>query len=149
RDRHKHGRHARHHHLRPRRRQQLGSADNHEQVPRGVRGESEADVRAGADDGGGGGEGGGWSEMTAEMAILNREAVALAADSAVTVSSHRGQKIWNTANKLFALSKFEPVGIMVYGHADLCGVPWETIIKCYREERYNQSFKTLPEYVDD
>lgn len=87
--------------------------------------------------------------MTAEIAILNREAVALAADSAVTVRSSRGHKIWNTANKLFPLSKFEPVGVMVYGNASFCGVPWETIIKWYRQDRHDTKFKTLPEYAAD
>lgn len=37
--------------------------------------------------------------MTAEVAILNREAVAIAADSAVTIGG-LGSKIYNTANKL-------------------------------------------------
>jgi hypothetical protein len=47
--------------------------------------------------------------MTAEIAIV---AVALAADSAVTLRDPNNSKICNTANKLFMLSKFEPVGIM-------------------------------------
>ncbi|MDC5005524.1 hypothetical protein OFM98_16290, partial [Acinetobacter baumannii] len=63
--------------------------------------------------------------MTAEVAIINSNGVALAADSAVTV---RGKKIFNSALKLFSLSKTEPVGIMVYGTAELLAVPWETLI---------------------
>lgn len=66
--------------------------------------------------------------MTAEVAILNREAVAIAADSAVTIGGP-GSKIYNTANKLFALSTVEPVAVMIYG-ADAFGtIPWETIVK--------------------
>lgn len=42
--------------------------------------------------------------MTAEVAILNREAVVIAADSAVTLGSPVG-KVYNSANKLFALSR--------------------------------------------
>jgi hypothetical protein len=53
--------------------------------------------------------------MTAEVAVLNKYGVALAADSAVTVDHwHQGKvttKIYNSANKVFTLSKFEPVGI--------------------------------------
>ena len=30
------------------------------------------------------------------------------------------------ANKLFALSKYHPVGVMVYNNAELMDVPWET-----------------------
>ena len=44
---------------------------------------------------------------------------------------YRGTKIYRT-NKLFALSKYQPVAIMLYGSADFLDVPWETIIKSYR-----------------
>jgi len=67
--------------------------------------------------------------MTAEIAIMNKEAIALAADSAVTMRQEKGQKIFTSANKLFALSKYYPIGIMIYGSASFMSVPWETIIK--------------------
>jgi hypothetical protein len=87
--------------------------------------------------------------MTAEIAILNKAAVALAADSAVSiVTSGRETKIYNT-NKLFMLSKYRPVGMMVYGSAELMGIPWETIIKSYRKDALKETtFKTLREYSD-
>ena len=81
--------------------------------------------------------------MTAEVALLNKHAVALAADSAVTVSGARGNKIYNAANKVFALSKCHPVGAMVYGDAEYMGVPWETIVKVYRHKLGDRSFPTL------
>jgi len=84
--------------------------------------------------------------MTAEVAIINSTGVALAADSAVTIGN---QKIYNSALKLFALSKTEPVGIMVYGNASLMNVPWETIIKIYRKSIGSKSFKTLDLYSED
>jgi hypothetical protein len=71
--------------------------------------------------------------MTAEIAIMNREAIAIAADSAVTLSEEAGNKIFTSANKIFSLSKYHPVGIMIYGTANFMGVPWETIIKSYRK----------------
>lgn len=72
--------------------------------------------------------------MTAEVAILNREAVAIAADSAVTITRPGGRKIYNTANKLFALSTVEPVAVMIYNKPSLVDIPWETVIKeCRRE----------------
>jgi hypothetical protein len=86
--------------------------------------------------------------MTAEISILNKSAVALAADSAVTIVTSRGAKIYNT-NKLFMLSKYHPVGLMVYGNAELMGVPWETIIKTYRKELGDKPFKKLQEYSAD
>lgn len=89
--------------------------------------------------------------MTAEIAILNKSAVALAADSAVTVGS-RGtgpQKVFESANKLFALSKYHPVGLMIYGQAGFMEVDWETIVKIYRDERGDQPFDTLHDNADD
>lgn len=85
--------------------------------------------------------------MTAEIAIMNKAGVALAADSAVSIATSSGNtKVYN-ANKLFMLSKFQPVGAMVYGSADLMNVPWETIIKVYRQvELGNTAHKTLREY---
>ena len=68
--------------------------------------------------------------MTAEVALLNKTAVALAADSAMTVLGTG--KIY-PANKLFALTRHHPVGVMIYNNAELMGVPWETIIKMYRQ----------------
>lgn len=75
--------------------------------------------------------------MTAEVAILNKSAVALAADSAVTLSSSvpglgTRTKVYNTASKLFSLSTSEPIGIMVWQSSEFMGVPWESIIKVYR-----------------
>ncbi len=80
--------------------------------------------------------------MTAEIAILNKSAVALAADSAVTITTSQGQKIYNT-NKLFMLSKYHPVGIMIYSNAELMRVPWETIIKVYRTHLGDTPYSTL------
>jgi hypothetical protein len=88
--------------------------------------------------------------MTAEIALLNRSAVALAADSAVTIGGgERSPKIFNTVNKLFTLSKFHPVGIMVYGSAQILSVPWETIIKTYRKRLGRRSFAHLEDYAAD
>jgi len=87
--------------------------------------------------------------MTAEIAIMNKEAIALAADSAVTMDQEKGQKIFTSANKLFALSKYHPVGIMVYGNANLMDVPWESIIKIYRKNLGEKKFDTLKEYADN
>ena len=86
--------------------------------------------------------------MTAEIVIINKNAVALAADSAVTIKNPQTQKVYNTANKLFMLSKYHPVGVMVYGTANFMGVPWETVIKIYRDELSTNSCGHLVEYAD-
>jgi len=85
--------------------------------------------------------------MTAEIAIMNTEAIALAADSAVTIDTGFGGKIYNTVNKLFALSKSVPVGVMIYGRADIMGVPWESIIKAHRAKIGSKRFGTVKEYA--
>lgn len=84
--------------------------------------------------------------MTAEVAILNKRAVALAADSAMSIGN--GGKTYNSSNKVFALSKVRPVGIMVYSAAEFMGVPWETIVKVYRASTEGeQPHKTLEGYA--
>lgn len=80
--------------------------------------------------------------MTAEVAVMNKAAVALAADSAAT-GRH---KIYNSVNKLFQLSEHRPVGIMIFGSAEIMGVPWETVIKVYRMHLGARSESTLEEY---
>lgn len=87
--------------------------------------------------------------MTAEIAIMNKEAIALAADSAVTMGQEGGEKIFPSANKLFALSKYHPVGIMVYGNAALMEVPWEVVIKIYRQKLGRKQFGTVDEFADN
>lgn len=91
--------------------------------------------------------------MTTEVAVLNKFGVALAADSAVTVETYVNdkaqRKVHNTANKLFTLSKFEPVGIMLYNSVTLGGVPWETWIKVYRKRLFKTRFDRLEQYADD
>lgn len=79
---------------------------------------------------------------------MNRYGVALAADSAVSIGGPDQPKIYNTVNKLFSLSKRAPVGTMIYGNALLTGVPWETVIKSFRQQLGSKTFETLSEYAD-
>lgn len=85
--------------------------------------------------------------MTAEVGVMNRLGVALAADSAVTIGPSAG-KIYTSANKLFQLTKKDPIGIMVYGNSNFLRVPWETIIKEYRVH-LGKNFPQLEDYVKD
>ncbi|MHA1838979.1 MAG: hypothetical protein ACTSYO_03330 [Candidatus Ranarchaeia archaeon] len=83
--------------------------------------------------------------MTFEVAILNKNAIALAADSKVTVGE---AKTFASANKIFTLSKYTPVGIMIYGSATLLSTPWELLIKLFRKELGNTSLNTIKDYGD-
>ena len=85
--------------------------------------------------------------MTAEIVIMNKLAIAMAADSALTIGP--GDKIFTSSNKLFMLSKYHPVGIMIYGNPELIDVPWETIIKIFRKERKKQSCNDIVNYMDE
>jgi hypothetical protein len=87
--------------------------------------------------------------VTTEVAVMNQSGVALAADSAVALQRDRGPKIFSSADKIFALSIYEPVGIMVYGAATILQVPWETIIKVYRRQLGARAFPELEGYAAD
>lgn len=87
--------------------------------------------------------------MTAVIGILNKHGITMASDSAVTVTGGNQKKIYNTANKLFTLSKHHPVGIMLYNSSTFMSTPWEIIIKLYRKELKDNCFDTIEEYRDD
>jgi 3-methyladenine DNA glycosylase AlkC len=73
-------------------------------------------------------------KMTAEIAILNKSAIALATDSVVTISSgDHHDKTYDTADKLFELSCSEPIGIMVYNGMTFMDMPLPPLIKEFRE----------------
>lgn len=73
--------------------------------------------------------------MTAEIAVLNKTAVALAADSAMTISAgHKQEKIFDTADKLFELSLSDPIGIMIYNGMTFMGIPLPVVIKEFRAQ---------------
>ena len=86
--------------------------------------------------------------MTAEIVIMNKSSVALAADSAVTVSSPAGTKVYNSANKLFMLTKADPVAVMIYGSAHYLGMPWETIVKEFRASSEAKTYDHLEDYAN-
>ena len=87
--------------------------------------------------------------MSAVIGILNKHSIALASDSAVTISGGGSRKILNTANKIFTLSKYHPVGVMIYNSAEFMGTPWEIIIKMYRKQLGEKSFNKVDDYRRD
>lgn len=73
--------------------------------------------------------------MTAEVIIMNKNGVAMAADSAATLVNFFGRgKVYNSANKLFRLSKISSIGILVYENSSINNIPWELIIKKFRSK---------------
>lgn len=87
--------------------------------------------------------------MTALVSVMNKHAVVIAADSAITVTTPYGHKVINSANKVFALSKYHPVGIMFCGNANFMSTPIEVIVKLYRKQLKDRCFATISEYLSD
>lgn len=79
--------------------------------------------------------------MTSELLIMTSSAVALAADSAVTVDN---RKTYNGVNKLFMLSNNPPMGIMTYNLASFLNIPLETLIKEFRYK--SVAFSAIDEF---
>jgi hypothetical protein len=73
--------------------------------------------------------------MTAEIALLNRRALAFAADSAVTIGDGTTEKIYNSAEKIFELSRKSPIGLMLYNSLEFVGVPLDILARKFRSER--------------
>jgi len=86
--------------------------------------------------------------MTCEIVVANRLGLALAADSAVTFSSQKGNTYASGANKIFQLATSAPVAVMIYNGATLHGMPWEVILKAFRRSLGNRSCSKLSEYRD-
>jgi hypothetical protein len=89
--------------------------------------------------------------MTAEIVIMNKEAVALAADSAVSLvigPSDSPQKIFTSANKIFGLSDNHAVSLMIYNNASFLGIPWEPVLTRFEESLGPVPLPTLAEYAD-
>jgi hypothetical protein len=83
--------------------------------------------------------------MTAEIAILNRVAATLAADSAMTVTGRSEQKVYNSIDKIFELSGYDPIGMMIYNTLDFMGVPLDVLI---REFRTSKRCTSVPDISD-
>ena len=86
--------------------------------------------------------------MTTEIAVLNRLGVALATDSAVTISGASRTKIFNSADKLFELSCDHPVAIMINGNMDFFGVPWEILVKDFREAKGKTPLNAIEDWAN-
>jgi len=87
--------------------------------------------------------------MTSEIAVMNQRAVALAADSAVTLIDGGNIVIRNDQQKLFNLAEGQPVGLMFFGVADIMGHPWDHLIDHYRKKMHPRAQAHLGDYARD
>lgn len=96
--------------------------------------------------------------MTSEIAVMNQRAVALAADSAVTLIDGRTVVVRNEQRKLYQLAEGRPVGVMFFGMADVMGHPWDQLIGHFQKTRpaevsrlddYAAAFTGMLDHLDD
>jgi len=84
--------------------------------------------------------------MTSEIIIANRHAVAMATDSAITMSVGGEEKVSGPARKLFSINGSHNLGMMFYGNANLMGIPWKVIIGEFKNFLDDKPFDELGEY---
>lgn len=87
--------------------------------------------------------------MTSEVLLMNRGAVAMAADSAVTIMGEHGTTIYQSVDKVFPLVDDAPIGVMIYNHAEIMGTPWESVLSLYRKDATGRKFDTVEAYATD
>lgn len=87
--------------------------------------------------------------MTAEIAVLNKLAVTLAADSAVTIGTGGAQKVYNSADKIFEITNHDAIGLMVYNNPEVQGIPIEVIAKRYRDKECVKRSPTVFAFAEE
>ena len=88
--------------------------------------------------------------MTAEIVIMNKEAVALAADSAVSLvtgPADSPQKVFTSASKIFGLPGGHTVSLMIYNNASFLGIPWEPLLARFSESLGDEPLPALEDYA--
>jgi len=86
--------------------------------------------------------------MTSEVLILNKRAVVIGADSAVTTSGGDDHPRYSkTANKIFEISRMGTVAAAIYGSASLDHVPWEIALKLFRKQLEANTFDRVQDYA--
>ena len=81
--------------------------------------------------------------MTSEVMIMNRQAVALAADSAVTYGGGPEPVVTLEAEKILPLGP--NIALMVYSRGDVLGRSWSHIAHAFLRERGQADYETVEE----
>jgi len=87
--------------------------------------------------------------MSAEIILLNKLGVAIAADSAITVGNRAA--IFNTAQKIFSFGEKVPLAFLYYSATDFMGIPIDVIFRRYMESIHTRKLQlnTIREYLQD
>jgi len=87
--------------------------------------------------------------MTAEIGVLNSNGLVLAADSALTMGNIENLKIFNSGNKIFTLGSNHSIGMMIFGNIDFMGIPWEIIVKGFRNKIGDKPLDAVKDYCTE
>ncbi|MGE5502847.1 MAG: hypothetical protein ACM31L_00345 [Actinomycetota bacterium] len=81
---------------------------------------------------------------------MNRTGVAVATDSALTVENSGKTITYNGVHKLFRLHAHHNIAILVYGSPTFMEIPWEIIIRTYRDYHgIRESLSTASTYANE
>jgi hypothetical protein len=86
--------------------------------------------------------------MTSEIVLMNQRAIAMAADSAVTMFDGSRVIVRNDQRKLFHLAEGLPVGVMFFGLADLMGHPWDVLVDHYAAHNRPKPLAHVSDYAE-
>ena len=87
--------------------------------------------------------------MTAVVGILNKKGVAIAADSAVTRTRGRNNKVTKNGNKMIRVSDVLPISVMLTGNGAFLQTQWDIIVRHYRQHRGNIKHDTVEACMHD
>ena len=90
---------------------------------------------------------GGQGRMTSEIAVMSQRCIALAADSAVTLTDGKKVIVRNDQRKLFDPAPGLPLGVMFFGVADIMGHPWDVLIQHFRKKGWTGAQPHMRDYA--
>jgi len=81
--------------------------------------------------------------MTSEVMIMNRQAVVLAADSAVTYGGGPDPVVTLEAEKILPIN--DSIAVMVYARGDVLGRSWSHLVHAFAKDVKGVEFETVPD----
>src|SRR5690606_27846570 len=67
---------------------------------------------------------------------------------AATIDTGGTRKVYNSANKIFDLSDTQPLGMMIYGNLEFMGLPFEGLVKEFRNLIHGDSFDKVTDCMN-
>lgn len=89
--------------------------------------------------------------MTSQFAAINSEGIALASDSAVTISGREQRSTFNRVNKIFPLGGEHQIAIMICGSPNYLpgNVSWNRIVGLFKNDLKKARLDSFDDYVDN